>query len=69
MYTYVHVLYVVVALCYVSLGLRDITVYLFLELQKAKETMLKEKQKQLRDKMVADSLKEWQKILPNWENM
>jgi hypothetical protein len=39
------------------------------ELQKAKETIEKEKQRRQRDKMVTDSLLVWQKVLPNWENM
>ena len=40
-----------------------------IELQKAKETIEKEKQRRQRDKMVTDSLLVWQKVLPNWENM
>lgn len=40
-----------------------------IELLKAKEAMQKEKMKHQKDKMVADSLREWQKVLPNWENM
>ncbi len=37
------------------------------DLQKAKEEMKKEKMKRERDKHVADSLKEWERILPKWE--
>ena len=29
----------------------------------------KEKQRRQRDKMVTDSLREWQKVLPNWDSM
>ena len=42
-------------------------VFDFLELQKAREAVKREKEKRQRDKMVADSQREWQKILPNWE--
>ena len=44
-------------------------VYINVELQRTKEAMQKEKQKRQRDKMVNDSLREWQRVLPNWENM
>lgn len=39
------------------------------ELQKAKEEVKKEKMKRERDKLVADSLVEWEKILLKWESM
>lgn len=39
------------------------------ELQRAKEMIQKEKQRRQRDKMVTDSLREWQRVLPNWDNM
>ena len=37
------------------------------DLQKAKDEMKKEKMKRERDKLVTDSLKEWERILPKWE--
>ena len=39
------------------------------ELQRAKEEMKKEKNRRERDKMVADSIKEWEKILPKWDSL
>ena len=37
------------------------------ELQRAKEEVRKEQQRRQKDKTVGESLKEWGRILPNWE--
>ena len=37
------------------------------ELQRAKEEVRKEHQRRQKDKTVGESLKEWGRILPNWE--
>ncbi len=39
------------------------------ELQKAKGEVKKEKMRRERDKLVADSLVEWERILLKWESM
>lgn len=39
------------------------------ELQKAKEEMKKEKMRRERDKLVADSLVEWDRILLKWDHL
>lgn len=39
------------------------------ELQNAKEEVKKEKMRRERDKVVADSLKEWEKIIPKWDKV
>ena len=39
------------------------------ELQKAREEVRKEKQRRDRDRAVADSIKEWEKILPKWDTL
>lgn len=39
------------------------------ELQKAKEEVKREKMRRERDKLVADSLVEWEKVLLKWESL
>lgn len=39
------------------------------ELQKAKQEVKKEKRRRERDKLVADSLVEWERILLKWESL
>lgn len=39
------------------------------ELQKAKEEVKKEKMRRERDKLVADSLVEWEKVLLKWDSL
>lgn len=39
------------------------------ELQKAKQEMKKEKRRRERDKTVADSLVEWERVLLKWESL
>ena len=39
------------------------------ELQKAKEELKKEKMRRERDKLVANSLVEWEKVLLKWESL
>lgn len=39
------------------------------ELEKAKQVVRREEERRSKDKMVADSLKEWSKILPKWDSM
>ena len=39
------------------------------ELERAKRVVKKEEERRTKDKMVADSLKEWSKILPKWDSL
>ena len=39
------------------------------ELERAKQVVKKEEERRSKDKMVADSLKEWSKILPKWDSL
>lgn len=39
------------------------------ELQKAKQEVKKERRRRERDKLVADSLVEWERILLKWESL
>ena len=39
------------------------------ELERAKQVVKREEERITKDKMVADSLKEWSKILPKWDSL
>ena len=39
------------------------------ELERAKQMVKKEEERRSKDKMVADSLKEWSRILPKWDSL
>ena len=39
------------------------------ELERAKQVVKREEERRTKDKMVADSLKEWTRILPKWDSL